>query len=199
MERDITFDYSVWTFADDFQIMDLEVQDPNWMSKNLIHLLSCEPVANLIQPLTVEFTSIEQLNSDYLGIGLIELVSEELAMFLEPFVNAEFIQISVLYKNKIANEKKFFVMHLFDQISALDTNRSEFTEYSEEAGGGINRIKKLVLDKASVGVSKAFVISEISLFCVSNELAEKIKMREFRGIRFMPLGTYQNISPRSSD
>ncbi len=87
-------------------------------------------------------------------------------------------------------------MHLLDQFSAMDVEESKFTEYPEDAGGGVDRVEKLVLKKNVVGESKAFVLDEIPLLCLRNDLAQAIQAAGFKGLRFIPLVTYQNVKPR---
>lgn len=195
MQEDITHLYSQWSFMHDDQIHAIEVKDPSWRARNNMHLVKSSPALSLLDPLTVECSSLKRLDYDYFGSGLIDVVSSALADFLRPYVHAEFIPITVLHNGQVYNERPFLLMHLLDQFPAMDLEKSNYTEWAEEAGGGVDRVEKLVLNGGAIGSSSAFVLDEIPLLCVRNDLAEALRNAGFNGLKFNPLNTYQNIRP----
>ena len=84
VQEDITHLYSQWVFIHDDQIHAMEVKDPSWRARNNVHLVKSRPALNLLDPLTVECSSLKRLDYDYLGSGLIDVVSAPLADFLSP-------------------------------------------------------------------------------------------------------------------
>lgn len=195
MQEDITHLYSQLTFMHDDQIHAMEVKDPSWRARNNLHLVKSSPALSLLNPLTVECSSLKRLDYDYLGSGLIDVVSGTLADFLRPHVHAEFIPIAVLHNGHVYNERPLFLMHLLDQFPAMDLKKSNYTEWTVEDGGGINRVEKLVLNREAIGSSSAFVLDEIPLLCVRNDLAKALRNAGFKGLKFNPLNTYQNVRP----
>jgi hypothetical protein len=75
-------------------------------------------------------------------------------------------------------------------------DRSTYTEYGVDAGGGINRIERLVLLPEKTRNSAAFVMDELGLACFRNDLCQNITDAGFKGLRFIPVEEYQNVSPR---
>jgi hypothetical protein len=196
MQEDITHLYSQWTFVHDNQIHAIEIKDPSWRSRNNVHLVKPVPAVSLLDPLTVECSSLKKLDADYLGSGLIDIVSNSLAEFLKPRIRAEFIPVNVLHNGQPYDGHPLFLMHLLDQFPAMDLEKSDYTEWDQEAGGGIDRIAKLVLKVAAIGDSPAFILHGIPLLCVRNDLVQGMKNAGFKGLKFNSLDTYQNVRPR---
>jgi len=195
MQEDITHLYSQWAVMHDDQIHAMAVKDPSWRARNNLHLVKSSPALSLLDPLTVECSSLKRLDYDYFGSGLINVVSGTLADFLRPHVHAEFIPITVLHNGHVYTERPLLLMHLLDQFPAMDLEKSNYTEWTEEDGGGINRVEKLVLNGEAIGNSTAFVLDEIPQLCVRNDLAKAMRNADFKGLKFNPLNTYQNVRP----
>jgi hypothetical protein len=195
MQEDITHLYSQWTFVHDDQLQAVEVKDSSWRTRTHVHLVKSTPALSLLDPLTVECSSLKRLDFDYLGSGLIDIVSGPLAEFLAPRIRAEFIPITVHHNGHTYHGRPLFLMHLLDQFPAMDFEKSTYTEWAEESGGGIDRVQKLILNGSAVGSSSVFILDEIPLLCVRNDLTEAMRNAGFKGLKFNPLNFYQNVSP----
>lgn len=121
---------------------------------------------------------------DYLKNSVLSFVSVELANFLAPKINAEFLPVQIEYPAQFT--KRYVLMHLFDHIDAIDREQSDFSEHSEALGGGISRVRKLVLNETLIDGKPAFVLNELCGIFFRLDLCEEIEAAGFKGLGFEP-------------
>lgn len=188
--------YSILTIYREWQIDAMILPDWKWRLRNEGLLDKSETAQGLIEPLTVDYPKLKRLEFDYLRSGSLEIFSAQLVDFLKPRIHAEFFPIQGTHKGKPYTERTFFFTHFLDQLATIDMERSVYTEYGPEAGGGFMNIEKLVLRPEETHNSVAFVMDELGLSCFRNDLCQQITDAGFKGLRFIPIEEYQNVRPQ---
>jgi len=73
-------------------------------------------------------------------------VSQRLRACLESHgVRAEFIELDLLRQGRPWSGSPFYLMNPLDVIPCFDFSGSTYTKFSEDAGGGINSVERLLL------------------------------------------------------
>ncbi|NOS98070.1 MAG: hypothetical protein HOP25_06315 [Methylotenera sp.] len=171
----------------------IELVNEDWLLNNIAQIFSAESIKSSLPKLQCNYPKLHRIEFDFLIYGSLDIVSKQLAQFLEKKINAEFIPIEGYYQGKRYTEKQFYIMHLFDRYEAIDLSKSVYHEYPPEAGGGINTVEKIVLDETKINQSSAFILQELALTCFRNDICEDISANGFKGLRFIPINEYQNV------
>jgi hypothetical protein len=151
-----------------------------------VHFYTGRKLKSEFPPTTVNLKSRPKA-PDCIGVGSLDLVSEELRDFLvAEKINAEFIEVEVLQSGQ-RTAKRYFEMNLLDVFACLDASRSKYDKFPKEAGGGILTIHELYLDESKIGASLLFVLGEKVLLLVREDLADALRSSKFTGLGFKPL------------
>ena len=125
---------------------------------------------------------------DFIGVGLLDLVSEGLRDFLiAEGGNAEFLVVEVLQGRKRV-DGRYYEMNLLDVIACLDRRRSLFQESVLSSGERfVSGIDQLYLDENRLHGSRLFVMDERLVRLVREDLADAWRRAKFTGIGFKAL------------
>jgi hypothetical protein len=184
--------YSILSIVDERQLDAITIlPDWKWRLRNEEHLIQAKPAKDIIEPLSVEYIDAERVQFDYLNSGLVNLVSAELADFLKARANVELLPITGTLNGQPYIERRFYIIHLLDRFSALDPENSIYSEYSAEAGGGIKSVQKLAIDRQKVSASPMFMLDELAVLCVRNDLKQELREAQFSGLCFRSTETFK--------
>jgi len=184
--------FSKLGFTNDLQISLMHCISKDWRSSALKLITGNEKISEKLPRARFEIDNGEKISEyDYLICGAFDFFSENLKNFLSEKINCEFIEVDFVNEKNIVRPEKFFLVHFLDNIDAIDLEKSDFDEYPAAAGGGISKIRKLVLDDSLIQGKPAFVLNEISVTIFSDDLCKELVIAGFRGLKFTPLSKYQ--------
>lgn len=127
--------------------------------------------------------------SDYIAnVHGIDIVSEEIKNLFVEYGN-DFVEIyPVMLKRK--TDKKFYMVHVLDNIGCFDFENSVYDEYTP-GSGIIRKIDKLVLDGKCDG-RHFFRIKEFEFeIIVSDEFKQAAESRNFDVMKFIPITDFK--------
>ncbi len=177
--------YSRLLFVDERQVDSLRCKSPAMRSRFIESYVIAMPIKDACEVPGFEFTRhSREAVFDYLETSFLLFVSSQLAEFLREKINAEFLSVDIEFHNGAGVEYK--IMHLLENVQAMDRQESRFSEHSDEMGGGVCEIRKLVLDTSLVAGKAAFILAETHSLFFRNDLCREIEVAGFRGLRFQP-------------
>lgn len=177
--------YSWLSIQDEKQFETLTCLTPDLQTGAIRSYVGVTPMDENIKLCTFAITeTVDGFTFDYLENSVLSFVSVDLANFLAPKINAEFLPVEIEYPAQFT--KRYVLMHLFDRIDAIDREQSDFSEHSEALGGGISRVRKLVLNETLINGKPAFVLNELCGIFFRRDLCEEIEAAGFKGLGFEP-------------
>jgi hypothetical protein len=132
---------------------------------------------------------------DHFYCGSIGVVSEDLRNLLVETCgigSVEFHDVTIV--NTPTRNRKYFCYNVLNAEDPLDQCKSSIEYYDELCGGGISRIKSLVLSEQAFIRSNIFSLSiEPALNVVTSQLKSRIQNSRLTGSVFIPFERYSDV------
>ncbi len=131
---------------------------------------------------------------DYLICGGHNIISARLRDLLEEQkVEAEYYPVEVKAKH-FETDQEYFYLRVIPYISCIDRENSEFTEFTEDMGGGIDELNKLVINESVIPPNTPLLrMYELPIILVQDRLKMAIENRDISCVHFISPEDY----PRS--